>query len=101
LLEVRGTTWQGTENLEGFSNLTFEFHNDGKVVMRDAAGVVNGTYRQEGDMVTIMFKNCVYRGRIVGERLTGMAQTTAGAPMSWDFTVNNQPGKGAEPPAKR
>lgn len=101
IMDVRGTTWNGTENLEGFNNLTFEFQNDGKVVMRDAVGVVNGTYRQEGDMVTIQFNNCVYSGRIVGERLAGTAQSTTGAPATWDFNVSFMPSKSTELPSKR
>ncbi len=84
---VAGTVWTGTEALAGFGALTFEFHADGKAVMIDARSTVGGTWSQTGNQVTVIFRNCVYIGRIQGNVLAGNARATEGASRDWTFSV--------------
>jgi hypothetical protein len=90
---VAGTTWQGSENLEKFGYLKFNFRSDGTVVMTDAARQVNGdvygNWSQSGSNVTIQFSNCRYEGTIEKSVLKG----TANFPQMgkrWTFSVNKQ-----------
>ncbi len=92
-LSVAGTTWQGSENLEKFGFLKFNFRSDGTVVMTDAARHVNGDvygkWSQSGSDVTIEFSNCRYQGKIENSVLKG----TANFPQMgkrWTFSVSKQ-----------
>ena len=89
---VGGTVWTGSENLAGFGKLGFGFNPNGQAFMADAKSVdsnpntfIRGTWTQQGNMVTITFSNCVYRGHINGNVLSGTGQFNNGH--SWDFSL--------------
>lgn len=90
---VAGTTWQGSEDLEKFGYLKFDFHFDGTVIMTDAAnhknGKVHGNWSQSGSDVTIQFSNCRYRGTIEKSVLKGTA-TFEQMGKRWSFSVSKQ-----------
>ncbi|MFO0966368.1 MAG: hypothetical protein U0793_12395 [Gemmataceae bacterium] len=91
---VANTAWAGVEDLSGApTKLGFAFRGDGKCVMIDqmSPGEVKGSYHQEGDQVTIEFANCVYRGRLEGNRLSGSAEFTQGERLTWNFSVEFLP----------
>lgn len=83
---VAGTSWSGSESLSGFGKLTFQFDFDGKAVMIDAKSLVNGTWTQVDNQVTITFQNCVYQGSIQGQVLSGNARYTS-QPGQWTFSL--------------
>src|SRR5262249_39165321 len=90
---LAGTTWKGSEDLDGFGKLTFQFHADGTAMMIDAKGTVKGTSAQQGPRVVIRFANCVYRGQVNGQRLSGSARFIEnGRPrgQTWAFAVVKQ-----------
>ena len=86
---VAGTVWSGTENLQSFGKLTFQFHAAGKSTMIDAHSTIDGTWTQTGASVTIRFKDCVYQGRITGPSMSGTAMFTSGNAQNqtWSFQV--------------
>lgn len=90
---LAGTTWQGSETLERFGYLAFDFRPDGIVVMTDATrntkGTVQGKWSQSGSNVTITFTNCEYRGTIQGSDLKGTANFGQFGP-SWSFSVSRR-----------
>ncbi|MFO0966454.1 MAG: hypothetical protein U0793_12835 [Gemmataceae bacterium] len=91
---ISNTAWVGGETVTGRpTKLGFAFRADGSCGMVDdvSPGVVNGTYQQDGDQVTIRFGNCIYRGRIMGNRIVGTAQPTGGDGGSWSFEVQFAP----------
>ena len=92
-LSVAGTTWQGSETLEKFGHLRFDFRSNGTVVMTDAArhvtGSVEGKWSQSGSDVTIQFSNCRYQGTIQNSVLSGTA-TFAQNGKLWSFSVSKQ-----------
>jgi hypothetical protein len=90
--DIAGTVWKGSENLQGYGALTFEFHAQGKAVMIDTAGRTEGTWTRNGDEVTINFGGCAYRGRISGRTLSGMGENLSGnnAGKTWAFRVDLQ-----------
>jgi hypothetical protein len=92
---MAGTTWTGTESLAGFGKLAFEFQGGGKVVMHDARSKVNGTWKQDGDRVTLTFSNCVYEGTMKDGGLSGKARFTD-KDTAWTFSVTRQ-GAGPAP----
>ena len=53
----RPRRWVGSENLPGYGTLAFELFGGGRVVMTDAKGVSEGTWRQNGQLVTLQFRN--------------------------------------------
>lgn len=90
------TAWVGMETVTGSpTKLGFAFRADGVCIMIDdvTPGEVKGSWRQEGDSVTISFGNCVYRGRIEGNRLTGFAEGLGGGGR-WNFEVTFAPPRG-------
>lgn len=90
-LSVAGTTWQGSENLERFGHLKFDFRSDGKVIMTDAArrvvGDVHGKWSQSGANVTMQFSNCRYQGTIEKSVLKGTATFHQNG-KQWTFSVS-------------
>src|SRR5262249_50199493 len=82
---VSGTTWTGTENLQGFGKLTFQFQASGAATMTDANTSVQGSWSQNGNQVTISFTSCVYTGTINGRVLSGNARSNIG--QVWTFSV--------------
>jgi hypothetical protein len=92
-LSVAGTTWRGSETLENFGYLRFDFRSNGTVIMTDAArkvtGNVEGKWSQRGSSVTIQFSNCRYQGTIQNSVLSGTA-TMPQQGRQWSFTVSKQ-----------
>lgn len=92
-LSVAGTTWQGSETLENFGYLRFDFRSNGTVVMTDAArnvnGPVEGKWSQSGSDVTIQFSNCRYQGAIQNSVFSGTA-TFPQKGKRWSFSVSKQ-----------
>jgi transglutaminase-like putative cysteine protease len=70
-----GSVWSGSESLDGYGALRFEFFAGGKVEMTDARDRVSGTYTQEGTRVRLAFFNgrVVYNGTVNGPQLAGSA----------------------------
>ena len=67
--------------------LIFGFNADGTVRMADAntkpndpRTFIQGHYTQNGNQVEIRFSNCVYRGQINGQVMTGVGQVQTAAP---------------------
>jgi len=90
---LSGTAWVGGEDITGRpTKLGFAFQNGGGAVMIDAVSPnpVKGNWRQDGDQATVTFGNCVYRGRIQGDRITGTAQMNGGG-RPWVFVVQFAP----------
>ncbi|HYV36498.1 MAG TPA: hypothetical protein VE988_12375, partial [Gemmataceae bacterium] len=90
-VKVAGTEWKGSETLDDFGELTFQFSQGDEVLMIDAQSDVAGHYVQNGATVTITFGNCVYVGTINGNVMSGTAHFTDGDDTSWSFSVNLQP----------
>jgi hypothetical protein len=96
---VAGTTWAGRETLRGFGALVFVLADDGRATMADAATMgnggqgrtVSGNWQQSGADVVIRFGDCVYRGRVNGDWLSGTAAFTTGQSGAWTFQVRLQP----------
>lgn len=91
--DFTNSTWTGAEQLPGFGPLTFEFKEKNVAIMRDARGVVNGTWSKQGSSVTVRFRDCEYRGTVQGKSMTGTAHPNAmilngGRP--WAFNVRRQ-----------
>ncbi len=89
-VKLVGTTWDGSEDLWDDGALTFQFSEDGKVVMMDKHATVHGTFTVNGTSVRIEFTNCVYEGRVDANSLmSGTARFTAGdnAGTEWNFSV--------------
>lgn len=88
---LANTTWVGTETVtDRPTKLAFAFRADGACLRTDDAspGRVKGTWRQQTDSVIVTFDDCVYTGRIDGDRLRGFAQ---GADGRWSFDVTFGP----------
>lgn len=89
---LAGTIWVGSEDVFQLNGkLGFAFSADGKVVMADAHTVSNnpktfihGRWFQNGSLVEIRFSNCVYRGQLNGNYLSGTAQ---GNGLQWAFRL--------------
>jgi hypothetical protein len=87
---VAGTVWVGSEDLEGFGELTFQLQKDGTAVMIDSKSTVKGTWTQDGAQVVIRFANCAYTGRFNGGTLAGQGRFFAdgqGRGEPWNFRV--------------
>lgn len=78
--------WAGSEALAGFGRLSFHFHPGGRAVMHDAAGAAEGTWQQNGNIVTMTFANgrVVYTGTLRGQSINGEARNDR---TSWAFSV--------------
>ncbi len=70
------TSWDGSETLAGYGDLTFHFHADGAVTMSDADGESCGTWRQCGCQVTLAFHGgrVIYSGTVSGDCMWGTAR---------------------------
>jgi hypothetical protein len=83
---VANTTWKGTENLQGFGQISFQFMPNGKALMIDAKNTVPGSYVQAGDQVTIQLgQYATYKGNINGNLITGQGSSNG---QVWGFSVN-------------
>lgn len=100
-----GTEWSGTETLQGFAALTFQFKDQANVVMVDTQGSWPGTFVQEGSKVTLKFFNgeVWYDGTIVGKEMGGNAFNKKGAKWTWTTSYKSGGGGGGgtvvQPPA--
>ena len=79
----------GKEEINNGGRLGFALQPNGGATMVDAHGTVKGSWTQNGNQVTIRFKNCVYRGTLTGDILSGRATVTEGPQngASWTFRV--------------
>jgi hypothetical protein len=83
---LAGTTWVGKETQ---GDLRFEFKPDGTVIMVDGVTPqpVRGHWTLQGNEVTIRFANCVYRGQVNGDRMTGRGVLDQD---TWGFEVTRK-----------
>lgn len=88
-IQVAGSVWSGTEQINNNGKLSFGLYKDGVAMMSDAQGTVSGRWTAQGDNVVITFANCVYRGVLQGDELSGRASVTSGptAGQAWMFRV--------------
>lgn len=79
----------GKEDVNNGGRLGFSLQQNGVAIMVDAVSTVKGSWTQEGNKVTIRFKNCVYQGTLAGDILTGKGTITEGPQTgsSWGFRV--------------
>lgn len=98
-INVVGTTWKGKEDLAGFGELTFKFLANQVAVMVDQKQELKGGFTQDKEKVNITFNDVIYRGTMVGNTITGVAEFTKGdnKGTTWKFSVTLQPGAGANP----
>ncbi len=95
------TRWDGTENLSGFNKLSFELNAGGQAVMVDARERVNGTWRLQGNKLTVNLPGyAIYNGTVNGRTMSG---TGVADGKTWTFAVNQagggaNPGAGGQPP---
>jgi len=80
--------WAGSESLEGFGRLSFQFHEGGRAVMHDAAGATEGSWSRNGNTITLRFANgrIVYTGELRGQSIIGEARNDR---TSWTFSVSH------------
>ena len=92
-----GTQWSGSEDLEGFGKLTFQFQNDNKAIMIDTSGKSQGTYSVNGNEISILFNNgkVAYIGKISGKTLSGTAANSK--EVTWKFRVTQDGGNVKNP----
>jgi len=85
----QATQWTGSETLAGFGSLTFQFLTGGRVVMFDAKSTSEGTWRRDGQKVSLFFSGgrVVYTGTLNGSTLSGTAHNER---TTWSFSVTYQ-----------
>ena len=83
------TLWSGSEELDGYGDLKFDFSSDGDVVMIDKDGKNAGTCSIEKNRITMSFYNntVVYTGTINGRQITG---TATNGTTTWNFSVTRE-----------
>lgn len=84
-VKLPGSTFTGSENLNGYGALTFEFLDERRVIMKDAKERVEGRWEQAGGgTIYLYFYNdqCVYRGELTGNVLRGTARS---GPSLWSW----------------
>jgi hypothetical protein len=84
-----GSSFSGSEDLNGYGKLTFHFVDAKHVTMYDARNTVQGRWEPGGgNTVYLYFYNdqCVYRGTLTGNTLSGTARS-ANALWSWKTTL--------------
>jgi hypothetical protein len=90
--DITDTTWSGSETLQGFGYLKFEFRPNSVAIMTDATSAVKGTvpgkWTRSGSEVTITFRNCTYRGTINGAVLSGTADSRQLG--RWSFSLKKK-----------
>jgi hypothetical protein len=80
--------WVGSEDLEGYGRLEFQFYSGGRVVMIDARETVDGTFSRSGDSITLSFPGvATYSGYIRGNNMSGTGRDDKG---TWNFSVQYQ-----------
>jgi hypothetical protein len=85
-VSLPGTTWTGSENLQGFGTLKFQFQANGQVKMINAKNTAIGTYTVVGNQMTIQLPEiATYTGTVNGSTYSG--QGKAGQ-VTWSFSVN-------------
>ena len=84
---LAGTTWSGTETLQGYDQLSFQFKDGGQVIMIDKDGNTPGTWSRVGNSVTLRFDIITYNGTIQANRMQGNATNTRDR---WTWTVMKQ-----------
>jgi hypothetical protein len=89
---LTGTTWMGTESLDRFGKLSFEFRQDGSAIMIDAKSTERGTWTRQGTTVVIAINNCSYTGELEDQRISGSAEFTNGQPTDrkWTFELSRK-----------
>jgi hypothetical protein len=86
VMSIAQSTWTGSETLQGYGKLTFQFRASGEAVMIDAQSTLAGSWAQHGNQVTIRFGDCIYQGTIQGQTLSGTGRITRNN-VTWTFTV--------------
>jgi hypothetical protein len=86
---LAGTVWVGSERLAGYGKLTFRLQTGNQAVMVDARDTMTGTWRQNGNQVTLTFADgrIVYRGTLSGATLSGTAENGR---TNWTWALRRQ-----------
>jgi hypothetical protein len=78
--DLVGTTWVGTEALDGYGHLEFRFDPKNKCIMKDADSAKRGTtvpggfiYDAKTGKVVVTFANASYEGVARGSSMSGSA----------------------------
>lgn len=91
---IAGTTWSGAETLADFDVLTCQFNAGGEIILIDAKnperGSVRGNWKQKGTTVEMRFPDCVYRGCIDGNAITGTAEFNDRGRPKWTWKVTKR-----------
>jgi hypothetical protein len=92
---LAGTSWQGTETLPGYGDLTFHFHEDSTATMVDTDGTSYGTWSQAGGRVRLAFYDgtVIYDGTLSGNQLFGSARNSR---TTWSWSLQGPGGGDAE-----
>jgi hypothetical protein len=92
---LTGTTWSGPADYgNGTKIMRFDFKpNGGLVYSYNGSTYANGSWTQDGEEVTIEMNNryAVYRGTIVGTKITGTASNVTGKQWTWSAELAPQP----------
>ncbi|MBI2805261.1 MAG: hypothetical protein HYX68_09815 [Planctomycetes bacterium] len=84
-VQSRTTIWVGTENLQGYGRLEFQFSDGGRVLMIDARENSNGSFTRNGSSITLTFPGrAVYYGTINGNSMSGTARDST---RTWSWSV--------------
>jgi len=87
---LAGTTWVGSENLQGYGRLSFQFSPGGRVTMIDTRETTAGSWTQAGQSVTLQFYsgNVLYTGTTSGNTMSGTARNVKGkTTWAWSLTL--------------
>jgi hypothetical protein len=87
---LAGSSFSGSESLNGYGSLTFKFLDGQRVIMSDARETVQGRWEKAGgNTVYLYFYNdkCIYRGSLTGNLLQGTARSPNAF---WSWSVRLQ-----------
>jgi hypothetical protein len=86
---LAGSSWKGTEEVDGYGDLAFQFQDSGKAIMVDKDGKHPGNWTQNGNQITLQFYDggVTYKGTLSENSLSGTGNNAA---TSWKFIVKRQ-----------
>jgi S1-C subfamily serine protease len=89
--QLVNTVWDGSEQLQNYGRLRFEFTSPSEVTMIDARDTVPGMWRSVGNSITLEFFNgdVIYTGVITGDVMRGTARNGKDV---WNWSVSRSGG---------